>query len=650
MATGKKKVMTAKAAKVNLEDLRAFVRQKAPDLMRSDPNITSVGVAFKEVGGKPTKELAIRFTVGEKASPQGLVAQGLGELPKTIDVNGIAVPTDVVERSYRPGFTTVELAPREERKARAEVLKPGISVGGVLAARGTGTIGAFVRDRTTGNLVLLSNWHVLQGLQGAIGNAVVQPGPDDDNRVEQNRIGVLLRSHIGQVGDCAVCSIEGRGVDNDILGLGVAVGAVGDPSLGDAVVKSGRTTGVTRGRVSVLEHLVNIDYGDGTPKMIAGFEIEIDPAERPADGEISKGGDSGSAWMAVDGNGKPTHVMLGLHFAGVDSAAREFAVACFAASVFTKLELEPVGTVSPQTLIALEAQAVADATLGYDRGFLSFEVKAPTFARSRLDDLAEFEGSVELRYRHFSSWLSKSRKYPLCVAWNIDGSALKRVNGSSFRVDRRGDLEAHQLTNAIYTNNPFDRGHVARRADLCWGSPSEARDANRDSHFHTNIVPQHEAFNQSGDRRDDAEGGTWGRLENTILDSENPHRLRISVMAGPVFGRHDRRFEQNGESCLLPDEFWKVVLYTDDADGSERAYGFLLTQRHLLPQGLLPQGLDFEPWLWARIALNDLQDRTGVCFGRDVLRREVPFVGQQSLDGSDRLMVLRSPRDYFKTS
>jgi len=637
------------ASKIKIEDLRTYVRQHATNLMRDDPNITSVGVAYKVVGGLTTKDLAIRFTVGEKVSAQGLGPQGLGrELPKTIDINGVAIPTDVVERSYKPSFTTVALGPREERKARVDVLKPGISVGGRFVEGGT--IGAFVRDRTTGNLVLLSNWHVLQGPRGSIGDAVVQPGLSDDNRVDQNRIGTLLRSHLGRVGDCALSSVEGRAVMSEILGLGVSVGAVGDPSLDDPVVKSGRTTGVTNGIVKALEVHPRIDYGGGISEIVGGFEIEVDPAAPPADGEISRGGDSGCAWMAVDSAGNPTDVMLGLHFAGVDGARREYAVACFAVSVMKKLEVEPLGSVSPQSLMALEAQALTDESLGYSAGFLSFEVEPPTFVKARRDDLASLDGSNELRYRHFSVWLSKSRKYPLCVAWNIEGATFKRLKRTSFRIDQRGELEMHQLTNAIYLSNPFDRGHIARRADLCWGSPAEAKEANRHSFFHTNIVPQHEAFNQSGNTSDDPEGGVWGRLENTVFDSENPHRLRVSLMAGPVFGRQDRRFEQGGETCLLPDEFWKIVMYRDESDSSERAYAFLLTQRHLLPAGLAPQGLELEPWLWARIGLRDLQDMTGIRFGRNVLDREVPFTSAQSLDGSPSLKLMLSQADYFLLS
>lgn len=130
------------------------------------------------------------------------------------------------------------------------------------------------------------------------------------------------------------------------------------------------------------------------------------------------------------------------------------------------------------------------------------------------------EGEIELRYCHFSVWLSKARKYRLCVAWNIDGNQFKRLKRVGFRTDRRADLEKYQLTDAIYVHNPFDKEHIARRADLCWGTPEESHQANYESFYYTNIAPQHEAFNQSDNTDDDPEGGAWGRLENTVLDSE----------------------------------------------------------------------------------------------------------------------------------
>lgn len=650
-----KKANTAKSTKTKakaeanpkdaklLDSLRSYIRAKGSQLM-ADPRVTSVGIGYTQAKDAATPELAIQFTVDVEAMPQGATLETAPAIPSSIEVNGVQVPTEVIPRTYKPTYTTVTVQNKDLRKVRADVLAPGMSVGNRFTS--AGTIGAFVRDRTSGKVVLLSNWHVLQGSKAVIGADVVQPGRHDDNRVELNRMGTLLRSHLGAAGDCAIASVSGRSVSSGVLELGVPVAAIGDPQIGDAVVKSGRTTGVTHGKVVRVEVNTRLNYGDGVVATIGGFEIGVDPAKPAPDGEISRGGDSGSAWLAVNKNGKPTDVMLGLHFAGdADGTASEFALACCAESVMTALEVEPVG------VVAIEAASLADGLVersGFDRGFLTFSINAPKFIKSRKDDLATLDGNTEISYCHFSAWLSKKRKYPLCVAWNIDGGKFKHLKRTNFRVDRRGDLADHQLTNALYEFNPLDKGHVARRADLCWGETvEEARQGNYDSFYYTNIAPQHEAFNQSDNIADDPEGGVWGRLENTILDSENPHKLRISLMGGPVFGPKDRKFVQNDEETLLPDEYWKLIAFRDDTDDQEKVFAFLLTQKHLVEPLAVVEGLDLEPWLWARITLQDLEGKTGIRFGDALRQREVPFVAPQISGDGPSLKIVTRPDEYF---
>jgi len=638
-----KRTSASKAPKQDaalLESLRGFVRAKHEQLLNKQ-GVTSVGIGYKQVEGGPP-ELAIQFTVDAEAVPEAV--GGESDIPKTIEVDGVQVPTEQIKRTFKPSYIAVEPQAKDPRKLRADVLAPGMSVGNFVTS--AGTIGAFVRDRTTGNVVLLSNWHVLHGPSAQLGAEIVQPGRHDDNRVEQNRMGRLLRSHLGPAGDCAIASVTGRAISTGILDLGVPVGAIGDPELGDLVVKSGRTTAVTFGRVTRIEVNTRINYGGDVRETIGGFEIGIDDAHKPADGEISRGGDSGSAWMATKADGSPTDVMLGLHFAGdADGTTTEFALACYAKSVMTALEVEPVGDLPQQ---AAAAALEVGTRSGFDRNFLQFPIAPPAFSRARRTDLATLEDDTEIRYCHFSVWLSQTRKYPLCVAWNIDGARFKRVKRVSFRVDRRGDLEQHQFTNDLYVNNPFDKGHIARRADLCWGDDlEEARQANYDSFFFTNIVPQHEGFNQSDNMDGDPEGGVWGRLENTVFDDQAPHGLRVSLMAGPVFGKNDRRFEQNGQSCLIPDEFWKVVAYRDDEDGRDKVFGFLLTQRHLVDPLIVPEGLQFERWLWARVTLEDLENRTGVRFPKTLREHEQAFVMPELAGEPQPIRILASPAEYF---
>jgi endonuclease G len=88
-------------------------------------------------------------------------------------------------------------------------------------AKSAGTFGAVVYDALNGTPYVLSNWHVLHGPTGAIGDSIAQPGPFDDGNIVSNVMGRLVRSHLGVAGDCAVCSVIGRRLDDRILELDV---------------------------------------------------------------------------------------------------------------------------------------------------------------------------------------------------------------------------------------------------------------------------------------------------------------------------------------------------------------------------------------------------------------------------------------------
>ncbi len=202
---------------------------------------------------------------------------------------------------------------------------------------------------------------------------MVQPGTHDDNRTEHNGLGALARSHLGVAGDCAVAAIEGRGIDPVIIDLDVAPNELGDPELGDKVVKSGRTTGVTHGVVRRVDTIAKIDYGGAAGTVEVGcIEIGVDSARRAHDGEISKGGDSGAAWLFKAANGRPTTVLAGPHFAGEGGGdPDEHVLACLPRSVFDKLGIT----------LTRPAGVEAGAALGYDAVFLGVPMAVPELDR-----------------------------------------------------------------------------------------------------------------------------------------------------------------------------------------------------------------------------------------------------------------------------
>lgn len=350
-------------------ELVELVRTRARGYLRL-PNVTSVGVGYRTVDGKVTDELAIQFTVGKKLSPEAVITEGLTMLPEVIVAeDGTEVPVDVVERSFKPSYQIVEpryataedVASPAQRRQRLDPVRPGISVANVHGS--AGTIGGIVFDASNGTPYILSNWHVLHGPTGSIGDVIAQPGPFDDSNVTANGVGRLVRSHLAVSGDCAICSIVGRGVNHRILEIEVTPRRIATVAMGDHLVKSGRTTGVTRGIVSRVGVFVTLDYGGEVgEREIGGFEIKPNPAALPADGEISSGGDSGSLWM-IDTSGSDADVVAGLHFAGETDPApsEEHAIACTIKTVLEKLRVsftrpEPAGEGAVRTRAASRAR------------------------------------------------------------------------------------------------------------------------------------------------------------------------------------------------------------------------------------------------------------------------------------------------------
>lgn len=574
--------------------LRRFVRRHGEAYL-TDPNVTSVGIGHKVVAGRVTDVVAVQFTVRSKVPRDQLESVGTTALPETVTVGSTPVPTDVLERTFAPAYTIVPEAAADERKVRVDPVVPGVSIAHPTVS--AGSLGCVVYAAEGGAPLLLSNWHVLHGARGRIGDDVVQPGPHDDNRTDRNRVGALVRSHLGIAGDCAVASIEGRGVDPDVLGLGVAPDEIGDAELGDKVVKSGRTTAVTHGVVTRVDTIVKLDYGEGVgERSIGGFEIGPDPARRDGDARLSDGGDSGSAWLFKAGNGRPTRVLAGLHFAGDAGTGDEHALACLPRSVFEKLQV---------TLRAARPEAVRPV-VGFDPAFLSQRIQTPTVTADLERDLVQVDRSPVIDHTHFSLAQSRSRRFARWVAWNVDGATLKKLPRTSmrFRLDPRVPASA-QAGDELYAGNDLDRGHIARRADLTWGP--DAEQANSDSFFFTNITPQMNTFNQA------AREGVWGRLEDAVYAEVEVEALRISVFGGPVLADDDRPYR----GVRIPREFWKVIAFVER--GELRARAFLLTQ-----QLDRLEALELPAFATYQVTLDEVTRRTGVVLDAALRAAPVP--------------------------
>jgi hypothetical protein len=90
---------------------------------------------------------------------------------------------------------------------------------------------------------------------------------------------------------------------SEILGLGFPNKALGTPTIGMAVTKSGRTTGVTTGTVLAVNSTVNVNYGDCGTATFVGQVI--------TSASLGDSGDSGSIVLE-----QGTNTPVGLYFAG----------------------------------------------------------------------------------------------------------------------------------------------------------------------------------------------------------------------------------------------------------------------------------------------------------------------------------------------
>jgi len=180
----------------------------------------------------------------------------------------------------------------------------------------SGTLGGKVHDRITGEEMILSNWHVLAAdWRARRGQLIYQPGRMDGGTFA-NVSAYFNRDAMAANLDAAVATLTGsRRLLNEQLGLGpVARGGRGQ--LGVTVVKSGRSSNITYGRIVEVNSVARMRYGY-LERLIRNVMI-IDSLNG---GEVSRPGDSGSWWLDTR-----TREAIGLHFAGSDLPERALAL------------------------------------------------------------------------------------------------------------------------------------------------------------------------------------------------------------------------------------------------------------------------------------------------------------------------------------
>ena len=309
------------------------VKEQSQSLLLSKPNVIGVGMGYKEIAGVHTEDLCVVALVRRKIPRAGLAVE---EMVPT-EVNGIK--TDVLNVG--------DVRALQTRTERWRPAPAGISLGHFQVT--AGTFGALVRDRHSGEPLILSNNHVLANENAArIGDPILQPGAIDGGRQENDTLARLERfipiHYTVEAPDCGIATGVARMlnalanlfgsrhhiqvvrsnpqavnrvdaavakplsqdmVKDEILDIGVVSG-ITQPALGMGVRKSGRTTGFTTGEIVVVEATVSVRYNEDREAM---FEDQI------VTSAMSSGGDSGSLLVSSE-----RAQAVGLLFAGSDQA------------------------------------------------------------------------------------------------------------------------------------------------------------------------------------------------------------------------------------------------------------------------------------------------------------------------------------------
>ncbi len=286
-----------------------------------DPNVGLIDFGHPEHNGQIAEnELAIRIHVRKKLTGLALEMATAAGYTQPIPAMIGGFPTDVPEGIYRlhewwwpdSPWSPAASGPT----ARADPLRGGISISDEYHVA-AGTLGGKVIDRATGAEMILSNWHVLVADWSArAGQLIEQPGRLDGGAIADS-VATLTRDAMSVNLDAAVATLNGtRQLINDQLGLGPVAG-VGRADLGMELVKTGRTSDITYGRVTAVEGTARITYG--SLDRIIRQVVTIEP--RASLEQVSAPGDSGSWWLDV-----ATMRAIALHFAGSDAPERGLAL------------------------------------------------------------------------------------------------------------------------------------------------------------------------------------------------------------------------------------------------------------------------------------------------------------------------------------
>ena len=158
-------------------------------------------------------------------------------------------------------------------------------------------------------------------------------------------------------------------------------------------------------------------------------------------------------------------------------------------------------------------------------------------------------------YRNYSfAWSQKDlvsvwMAYPLCKTYT--DKVVDRTNAWNYDPILGPELSCAPFSG--YAGEDYDRGHQVPSADrLC------CKDANEQTFYGTNIIPQMKAHNE----------GIWSNLENRIREIANASDTTYVVTGCVVDGSKEITTDSDGKNITVPVAYFKAVLRYKKGDAN----------------------------------------------------------------------------------
>lgn len=317
---------------------RSFIGQQLAMIKYfDDPNVSYIDVGYRIKDTQNYKledELTVRVHVKKKLRGEEFEEFKKQYPERVIADEHVGFPTDVPEakfhldywNSYNPYLWSRPNSPGR----RHDPLCGGISISNK-SRFNFGTLGGFVKSRTDGSKLILSNWHVLAGSERILpGEPIYQPGLMHGGEYE-DIIANFTKDAMNYNIDAAVAKLNSNRTCSNYQKYIGSVTGVKSPELGMTIIKSGVRSYVTMGRIVGIEGTFKNEYYG--PNKIIENVFSIKPLYEMD--EVSAGGDSGSWWLEND-----NRKAVGLHFAGSDYP--EYALAISMPTVLDALQVDVI--------------------------------------------------------------------------------------------------------------------------------------------------------------------------------------------------------------------------------------------------------------------------------------------------------------------